>query len=81
MNIIKPTATQITLTTANDVNRSAIVYIGATTAAVINVASNTGTQIGSFTIPANQYIFVQKNPTDTITANVAVYATAASYRG
>lgn len=81
MNIIKPTANVISLTTANAMYGSVIVYIAATSAATINVASNTGTQIGSFVIPANQYIFVQKNPTDTISANVAVQATPASYRG
>lgn len=81
MNIIKPSANVIALTTANDVYGSTVVYVAATAAAQVNVASNTGTQIGSFVIPANQYIFVQKNPTDTISANVAVQATRAAYRG
>jgi len=81
MNIIKPTANQISLTTANTVYGAPVVFISATSAAVITLASNTGTQIGTFTIPANQYIYVQKKPTDTIAANVAVFATAASYRG
>lgn len=81
MNIIKPTANQITLTTANTVYGSQVVFISAITAAVVTVAANTGTNIGTFTIPAGQYIYVQKLPTDTIAANVAVYATPASYRG
>ena len=81
MNIVKATANQISLTTANTVYNSPIVYIAATTAALITITSNTGTVTGSFTIPANQYIFVAKTATDTITANVAVFATASSYRG
>lgn len=81
MQIIKPTANQIALTTANNVYASPVVFVSALTAAVITVASNTGTTLSTFTIPANQYIYVQKNPTDTIAANVTVYATAASYRG
>lgn len=81
MNIIKPSANVITLTTGDTVYNSVVVYVSATAAATINVVSNTGTQIGSFTIPANQYIFVQKNPTDLISANVAVQATPAAYRG
>lgn len=80
MNIIKGLGAQISLTTANTVANSVCVYIGATSAAVITVA-NTGGTISSFTIPANQYIFVQKNPTDTIAANVAVAATPAAFRG
>jgi hypothetical protein len=79
-NIVKPTANQISLTTANTVYGSQIVYIAATTAAVITTANSSG-QIGTFTLPANQWIFVAKNSTDTIAANVAVFATAASFRG
>jgi len=80
MNVIKGLGQLISLTTANTVANAACVYIGATSAAVITVA-NTGGTISSFTIPANQYIFVQKNPTDTIAANVAVSATPAAFRG
>ena len=80
MNIVKPIAAQIALTAASTVSNAQVVYIAATAASVITVANATVT-IGSFTIPANQYIFVSKNPTDTIAASVAVQATAASYRG
>ncbi len=80
MNIIKGLGAQITLTTANTVSSAVCVYISAVNASVITVA-NTGGTISSFTIPANQYIFVQKNPTDTIAASVAVYATPAAFRG
>lgn len=80
MNIIKPSASQISLTTANTINGSRIVFISATAAAVITVANSGGT-IGTFTLPANQYIWVAKTPTDTIAANVAVFATSSAYRG
>jgi hypothetical protein len=80
MNIIKPTSSQISLTIANTISNSQIVYISATAAAVITVANSGGT-IGTFTLPANQYIWVAKTPSDTIAANVAVFATAAAYRG
>lgn len=81
MNLIKPTANQISLTSANTIYNSPVVYIAATSAALITVTSNASVVTGTFTIPANQYIFVQKNPTDTLTANVAVLATAATYKG
>lgn len=80
MNIIKGLGEQLSLTTANTIGNAVCVYLSATAAAVITVA-NTGGTISSFTIPANQYIFVQKNPTDTIAANVAVFATPAAFRG
>jgi hypothetical protein len=82
MNIIKPTANQISITTpGNTVYNAAIVFISATSASVVNVVSNTGVTTGTFTIPANQYIYVQKLPTDLISASVAVFATPAAYRG
>lgn len=80
MNIIKGLGQQISLTTANTVSGAPCVFLSAINAALITVA-NTGGTISSFTIPANQYIFVQKNPADTIAANVAVYATPAAFRG
>jgi len=81
MNIIKPSANAIALTTANSVSNCVLVYVAATAAAQVNLYSNATTQYASFVIPANQYIFVQKAPTDLISANVAVQATVAAYRG
>ena len=81
MNIIKPSGNSIALTTQNTVANSVVVYIAATAAAQVNLFSNSTTQYASFVIPANQYIFVQKLPTDLISANVAVQAVPAAYRG
>lgn len=81
MNVIKPTGNAISLTSQNTINNSAIIYISATAAAQINLYSNSTTQYASFVIPANQYIFVAKLPSDLVSSNVAVSATAASYRG
>jgi hypothetical protein len=80
MNIIKPSANAIALTTANTIYNSPVVFVSATSAATITVANSSAT-IGTFVIPANQYIFVAKNPTDTIASNVSVSATPAAYRG
>jgi hypothetical protein len=80
MNIIKPSANAISLTTANTIYNSKVVFVSAIAAATITVANSSAT-IGTFVIPANQYIFVAKNPTDTIASNVAVSATPAAYRG
>ncbi len=80
MDIIKPSANAISLTSANTIYNSKVVFISASSAATITVA-NTSATIGTFVIPTNQYIFVAKNPTDTIASNVAVSATPAAYRG
>lgn len=82
MNIIKPTSNVVTLTTSNSISNAAVVFISTVAAAQINLYSNSGTQYSSFVLPANQYIYVQKQvPTDLLTANVAVNVTVAGYRG
>ncbi len=81
MNIIKPTGNAISLTTQNTINNSVIIYVAATATAQVNLYSNSSTQYASFVIPANQYIFITKSTTDLVSSNVAVFATAASYRG
>jgi hypothetical protein len=81
MNIVKPTGNVISLTSQNTISGSVIVYLAATAAAQVNLYSNSSTQTASFVIPAGQYIFLQKNSTDLLSSNVAVFATPASYRG
>ena len=81
MNIIKASGNVIAVTTQNTVSNSAIVYVAATAAAQVNLYSNATTQYASFISPANQYIFVQKNPTDLISSNVAIQVTPSAYRG
>lgn len=81
MNIIKPSANVIALTTANTIYGSAVVYLASNAATLVTLTSNAAVVKGTFVVPANQYIFVEKLPTDTLTANVAISATPAAFRG
>jgi len=81
MQIIKPTSNLVTVTSQNTVSGSTILFVSATTAAQVNLYSNSSVQYASFVLPANQYIFVQKAATDLLSSNVAISATPASYRG
>lgn len=81
MNIAKPLAAQISLTTANTVSNASLVFVSTTATALLTVAYANTVVKGSLTLPANQYIFVDKGPTDTLAANVAVFATSVAYRG
>lgn len=81
MNIIKPSANVISLTTANTVYGSAVVYLSSTATTLVTLTSNSAVVRGTFVVPSNQFIFVEKLPTDTITANVAIFATPAAFRG
>jgi hypothetical protein len=55
--------------------------VSASATSQVNLYSNSTTQYASFVLPANQFIFVQKAPTDLLSANVAVFATPAAFRG
>jgi hypothetical protein len=81
MNIVKPSANAITLTAANTIYGSTVVYLASTATTLVTVTANTATVRGSFVVPANQFLFVEKLPTDTLTANVAIFATPAAFRG
>lgn len=80
MIIVKGLSEQISLTTANTVSNASCVYVAAINAAVITIANSSVTK-SSFTLPANQFIFVEKLPTDTIAANLTVFATDVAFRG
>jgi len=82
MNVIKPFSNVITVTTQNTVSNSSVLFISAVSgSSQVNVYSNSTTQYASFVIPSNTYIFLQKLSTDLISANVAIQATPAAYRG
>lgn len=82
MNIIKPLSQQISLSSAaNSFNNSTLVYVATTQTSQVNVAYSNGQTRFTFTIPANQYMFVQKEAADVLSANATVLAVAAAYRG
>ena len=81
MNIIKPTSNVVSLTTANTISGSSLVFVSAIADAQINLYRDSSTQYASFVLPAGQYIYVVKGHSDLLSSNVAVYATPASYRG
>jgi len=82
MNVINPFSNVITVTTQNTVSNSSVLFISAVSgSSQVNVYSNSTTQYASFVIPSNTYIFLQKLSTDLISANVAIQATPAAYRG
>lgn len=81
MNIIKAGANVFSVTTANAINNTTILFVSTPAAAQINLYSNSITQYASFVLPANQYIFLQKNPNDLISSNTAINVTPSAYRG
>jgi len=78
-SIIKVKGTATDVTTANTVSNSKLVRIYATAETTITVADDTPTTLGTFVMPAGSVEYVEKNPTDTIAADVSVSCTPVSY--
>ena len=82
MNILKPLANTITLTTANTINDASLVFVAAATnTALLSITDDANTVISSFVLPVNQYVFVEKRPTYKLSSNATVFATSAAFRG
>ena len=75
--IVKAKAAEINLSTANTVDSASCVRIYNDTAGDILI-TNTVTS-GSFTLPAGAITFVDKAPTDTLTAGSALKAVSVAY--
>ena len=75
--IVKAKAAEINLSTANTVDSASCVRVYNDTAGDILI-TNTVTS-GSFTLPAGAITFIDKAPTDTLTAGSAVKAVSVAY--
>ena len=78
-SIIKPLSNEILVTTANTVSSAVVVRAYASVNTVLTVSEADTTVKGQFTIPAGTVEYVEKSPTDTISADVAVRCTSVAY--
>ena len=78
-SIVKVLNTEITVSTANTVYDSKLVRVYATANAILTVTDSEDNTIGTMTIPGGRVEYVEKSPTDTITANTAVLCVPVSY--
>jgi len=78
-SIIKVKGSSANVTTANTVSDSKLVRIYAAANTLITIADDTPTTLGTFIMPGGSVEYVEKNPTDTITANSSVSCTPVSY--
>ena len=75
--IVKAKAAEINLSTANTVDSASCVRIYNDTAGDILITNTTTS--GSFTLPAGAITFIDKAPTDTLTAGSAIKAVSVAY--
>ena len=77
--IIKPLATEIAFTAANNVNEATYVRVYAAANADVTLA-NTGGTIGTFTMPGGTVDFVTKKSTDTLAGDTSIACTKIAFR-
>jgi hypothetical protein len=77
---LKVLAAETTLTAATNVNTATVVrVINTSTAAVVTRKDSAGATIGSFTMAANEVVYVEKEPTDTLEGGAAFKAVKVAY--
>ena len=77
---LKVLAAETTLTAATNVNTATVVrVINTSTAAVVTRKDSAGATIGSFTMAANEVVYVEKEPTDTLEGGAAYIAVKVAY--
>lgn len=72
-------SSEISVTTANTVFESKNVRVFAANSALVTVRDSSNNVIGTMTYPAGTIEVIEKSPTDTISANVAVLCVAIGY--
>ena len=77
---LKVLAAETTLTAATNVNTATVVrVINTSTAAVVTRKDSAGATIGSFTMAANEVVYVEKEPTDNLEGGAAFKAVKVAY--
>jgi hypothetical protein len=79
--LIKPISTEISLSTANTVSDARVVRVFNNTGGTVLITRTSAAAIviGTCSLQANSVHFIEKNPSDTLTAAAAVLATSIAY--
>jgi len=77
--IVKLISSEQSLSAADTINDASVVRVYASSAAILTRKNSEGTTLGTCTMPAGSISFFEKNPTDTLEANVAVLACSVAY--
>lgn len=78
-SIIKVKGAAANVTTADTVSDSKLVRIYAAANTLITISDDTPTTLGTFIMSGGSVEYVEKDPSDTITANSSVSCTPVSY--
>jgi hypothetical protein len=77
--IVKPLATELSVSSANTVYDAQLVRIYAAANSVVTIAGNSE-PTGSFTLPGGSVVFVEKAKENTIAGTTTLLCTPVSYK-
>ena len=81
-SIIKLKGTEMTVGSANTevtVSNNPLLRVYASAESTVTVTDSSNTVVGTVTLPAGSVTYLEKSPTDTITANTDVLVTPVAY--
>lgn len=76
---VNPKSPLLAVTTANTVYDATLVRAYASANTLVTITDADSAVVGTFVMPGGTVDFIEKSPTDTITANVALSCTRVGY--
>jgi len=82
MKVLKILGSATALGSADNVDTASLCFVVNTTTSAVEVtlATSGASTIGTAYVPASGSIFIEKDPTDTLTASANVHATSVAFR-
>ena len=82
MKVLKLLGCATALGSADNVDTASLCFVVNTTTSAVEVtlATSGASTIGTAYVPASGSIFIEKDPTDTLTASANVHATSVAFR-
>jgi hypothetical protein len=78
-SIVKLKGSEIGVTTATNLNSAQLIRVYAATDALVTITDSDDNAIGSFTVPSGRVEYVEKEPSDQISANTEILCTSIAY--
>lgn len=78
-SIVKLKGSETGVTTATDLNSAQLIRVYAAADALVTITDSDDNTIGSFTIPSGRVEYVEKKPSDQISANTEILCTSIAY--
>lgn len=78
-SIVKVKGSETGVTAATDMNSAQLIRVYAATDALVTITDSDDATVGFFTIPTGRVEYVEKKPSDQISANTEILCTPIAY--